>query len=67
MEDLLKKQKKIIFSGAGSSHKNGAAESDIKTSVTMERTMLMHATIRCPENLFSYDIWQLKMDYAVCV
>ena len=26
MEELLKKQQKIIFIGAGASHKNGAAE-----------------------------------------
>ena len=48
MEELLKKQQKIRFSGAGDSHQNGAADRAIKTVVTMERTMLMHAALRCP-------------------
>ena len=41
MEELLKKQQKIRFSGAGASHQNGAAERAIKTVVTMASTMLM--------------------------
>ena len=41
MEELLKKQKNIRFSGDGTSHQNGAAERAIKTVVTMERNMLM--------------------------
>ena len=43
MEELLKKQQKINFSGAGASHQNGSAERAIKTVVTMARTMLIHA------------------------
>ena len=39
MEELLKKQQKISFSGASASHKNGAAESAINKLVIMERTM----------------------------
>ena len=56
MEDLLKKQQKIIFSGAGTSYQNGSAERTIKTVVTMARTMLMHAALRCPEDTLSTDI-----------
>ena len=56
MEELLKKQQKIRFSGAGASHKNGAAERAIKEVVTMARTMLMHAALRCPEDTLSTDI-----------
>ena len=67
MEDLLKKQQKISFSGAGASHQNGAAERAIKMIVTMERTMLMQAALRCPEDTLSTDIWPMEMDYAVCV
>ena len=37
MEELLKKQKKIRFSGASASHQNGAAERAIKTVVNMEK------------------------------
>ena len=46
MEDLLKKQQKIMFIRAESSHQNGAAERAIKTVVSMARTMLMHAALR---------------------
>ena len=67
MEDLLKKQKKIRFSGAGASHQNGAAERAIKTVVTMARTMLMHAALRCPEETLSTDLWPRAMDYTVWV
>ena len=63
----MKKQQKIIFSGAGASHQNGAADSDIKTVVTMARTMLMHAALRCSEDTFSTDLWPMAMDYAVWV
>ena len=67
MEELLKKQQKIGFSGAGTSNQNGAAERTIKTVVTMEMTMLMHAALRCPEDTLSTDIWPMEMDYAVWV
>ena len=59
MEELLKKQQKINFSGAGASHQNGSAESAIKTVVTMARTMLMHAVLRCPEDTLSTDLWPM--------
>ena len=65
MEDLLKNQQKIRFSGVRASHQNGSAERTAKTLVTMERTMLMHAALRCPEDTFSTDIWTMAMDYAV--
>ena len=64
---MLKKQQKIIFSGSGASHQNRAAERTIKTVVTMARTMLMHAALRCPEDTFPTDIWPMAMDYAVWV
>ena len=67
MEELLKKQQKIIFSGAGASHQNGDAERTIKTVVITTRTMLMHAALRCPDEIFSTDIWPMEMDYAVRV
>ena len=67
MEELLKNQQKIRFFGAGASHQNGAAERAIKTVVTMERTMLMHAVLRCPEDTLSTDLWPMAMDYALWV
>ena len=35
MEELLKKQQKIRFSGSGASHQNGAAERAINTVVNI--------------------------------
>ena len=61
MEDILKKQKNIRFSGAGASHQNGESERAIKTLVTMSRTMLMHAALRCPEDTFSTDLRKMAM------
>ena len=63
----MKKQQKIRFIGAGASHQNGAAERSIKTVVTMSRTMVMHAALRCPEDTLSTDIWPMEMDYSVLV
>ena len=58
-------QQNIKFSGAGSSYQNGAAERSIKAVVTMARTMLMRAALRCTEEKLSTDIWPMDMDYAV--
>ena len=65
MEDMLKNQQNIRFSGDGASHQNGAADRTIKTAVTMARTILMHAAIRCTEDTLSTDIWPMEMNYAV--
>ena len=67
MEELLKKQQKIRFNGAGASHQNGSAERAIKTVVNMARTMLTHAALRFPEDTFPTDLWPIAMDYAVWV
>ena len=61
MEELLKKQQKIRFSGADDSHQNGAAERAIKTIVTMARIMLMKDALRCPEEKFSTYNWTPDM------
>ena len=37
------------------------------TVVTMARTMLMHAALRCPDDTFSTDLWPMAMYYAVWV
>ena len=67
MEDLLKNQQKIRFSGPSNSYQNWAADPTIKTAVTMARTMLMHAALRCPEDSFSTDIWLMEIDYDVWI
>ena len=67
MKELLKKQQKIRFNGAGASHQNEAEERAIKTVDTVARTMLMHNVFRCPDDTFSTDIWPMAMDYSVWV
>ena len=67
MEDLLKKQQKIRFSGSGPSHQNESAERAIQAVVTMERTMLMHSLLRFPEDTLSTDILPIAMDCAECI
>ena len=67
MEELFKKQKHIRFSGAGASQKNGASERAIKTVVTMERTALMQAELRCPEDTLYTDLWKMKIYYSLWV
>ena len=67
MEELLKKQQKIRFSGSGASHQNGAAECTVNAVVTMPRTILIHVTLRYPENTFSTDICTMEMDCSVWI
>ena len=51
--------------GLGPHIKKGAAECVIKTVVNMERTMLMHAALRCTADTLSNDIWPMAMYYDV--
>ena len=67
IDDMLKNKKKIMFSGAGASHQNGAAECNIKTVVTMAITLLVQAALRYPEDTFFTDICPMAMDYALWV
>ena len=63
----MKEHQKIRFSGAVAAHQDGSAERSTKTVVTMERTMLIHAALRFPEDEFSTVIWPIAMDYDVWV
>ena len=56
MEELLKKHQNIRFSGSGASHQNGVADRSIKTVVIMEKTILIHAALRCPDNIMSTNL-----------
>ena len=60
MEELLKNQQKIRFSGASNSHQNGAAERAIKTVVTMVSATLMQYCIICHKDTLSIDFGQRK-------
>ena len=67
IEKMLNKQQKLRIGEAGASHQNEAAECAIKTVVTTEMIMLMHAALRCTEDTLSTDIWPMAMYYAVWV
>ena len=61
MEELLKKQQKLRFSGAGASHQNGrAAERTINTVVNMASAILMQAWMICHKDILSIDSGQRK-------
>ena len=60
MEKLLKTQQNIRFSGAGTSHQNGAVDCTINMVVNMTRTMFMHTMMRCPKDTLSTDFGQRK-------
>ena len=62
MEDTLKQQQNISFSGAGDSHQYGGAEHTVKILVTMERTMGMNNAMRCPDDEFPTNTWPMTMD-----
>ena len=55
------------FSGAGASYQNRSAERPIKTVVTVERTMLMHADITCTEDKLSTYLWPMETYFVVSV
>ena len=60
MEDLLKNQQKIRFSGADDSHQNGSEESTTNMVVTMESAILMQAGMICHKDKLSTDFGQHK-------
>ena len=60
MEELLKKQQNINFSGASASHQNGASERTINMVVTMASTMFMHDAMICHKYILSTDFFQQK-------
>ena len=60
-EEMLKKQQKLSFSGAGASHQNGAAsERSIKTVVDMASFILMQFCMICHNDTLSIDFCQWK-------
>ena len=60
MEELLKNQQKIRFSGSIASHQNGAAERTTKTMVIMASDILMQAWMICHKYTLSIDFGQRK-------
>ena len=60
MEELLKNQKKIRFSGAGASHQNEAAEHAINMLVNTESTIFMNNELRCTKETLSTGFRQCK-------
>ena len=56
MEDLLKKQQQLRFSGAGASHQNGVgSRARFNTVVNMSSAILMQAWMICHKDTLSID------------
>ena len=74
-EDMLKKQKNIMFRGAGASYQNGAGERAINMLVIMERTMFMYSVLICTKDTLFNDFRQRKwnmmygytVEYLMCI
>ena len=60
MEETLKKQKKIRFSGAGASHQNGESYLPINTVVNIESSILIQSWMICHKDTLSIDFGQQK-------
>ena len=60
MEDLLKNQQKISFSGYSASHQNGVAERATKAVVIMASAILMQAWMIFHKDTLSIDFGQRK-------
>ena len=56
MDDTLKNQQKIRFSGARTTHQNGVAERTINMAVTTESAILMQAGMICHKEKLSTDL-----------
>lgn len=66
LEELIKTEQKIRFSGSGAAHQNGVAERGILTVVTMARTMMLHSAMRHGQSI-KPEHWPQAMDYAVWI
>ncbi|MGH7955171.1 MAG: hypothetical protein ACREOZ_04345, partial [Gloeomargaritales cyanobacterium] len=53
----------LSLSGVGAHHQNGVAERAIKTVVASARTMMLHATLRWPEEA-DETLWPLALGYS---
>ena len=60
MEDMLKKQQKIRFIGAGASHQNGSADCTINMVFTMASAILMQDVMICHKDTLSTDFGRQK-------
>ena len=60
MEELLKNQQKIRFSGAGASHQNGESYLAINTVVNIESAILIQSWMICHKDTLSIDFGQRK-------
>ena len=69
MDDTLKNQQNIRFSGASTSHKNGSAERTINMVVTTESAILMQAGMICHKEKLSTNFdqrkWTMMYGYIV--
>ena len=63
VQEILKDEQHITFSGVGAHHQNGCAERAIRTVVTKARAMLLHAQLRWPDET-PVELWPMVMQHA---
>ena len=66
LNNLLKKQQTLMFSGVGISYQNWAAKHAIKMIFTAEMTILMYNMLRCSKETFctQFGQWKWNMLYG---
>ena len=62
-DQLAQSAQKLTLSGVGAHHQNAMAERAIGTTVSMARTMMLHAKIRWPKGI-STKLWPMAMKHA---
>ena len=68
MEELLKKQQKLRFSGAGASHKNGAgSRARYQYSCQYVKCYIDASLDDMSQVHIIHSFWPTEMDYAVCI
>ena len=63
VQELDNKGQDVKLCGVGAHHQNGVAESAIRTTTIMARTMMLHLALRWPEAV-DQSLWPFALSYA---
>jgi hypothetical protein len=63
VNEVWERGQTIDYSGVGAKFQNAVAESAVRTTTYMARTMMLHAALRWPE-VYSASLWPFAMSYA---
>ena len=68
INELLKSDQKIEFSGIGDPHHNGVIEGEINIVLNMEISMMLHADLGCTEGTINLNFfpteWIMQFGYT---